>query len=309
MDTKTVEWKRIGIFVLISFGLAWLLALYLFLDGAKWQPGETGIDLKTTLILAVGYMSTPAIANVATRWLTKEGWKNAFVTPNLRRGWKYWLLAWVTPAALTVIGGLIYFLEFPQLFDPEMTSIMSMVVGAEIPSWLSPTTLLLLQLIQAVFISPLMNSVVTFGEEFGWRGYLLQKLLALGPRKGLLLSGVIWGLWHAPLIAMGHNYGRNYPGWPIAGIVMMTIFCISAGTLLAWLSLRGRSVWPAVIGHAAMNGIAGLGLLVTKDPGSVNMLLGPTPAGLIGGIGFIVVAAVLLVTAPRWAVAGDKILE
>ena len=51
--------------------------------------------------------------------------------------------------------------------------------------------------------------------------------------KATLFSGIIWGLWHAPVICMGHNYGKSYPFFPYVGIIIMTIMCITLGTFMA----------------------------------------------------------------------------
>ena len=107
--------------------------------------------------------------------------------------------------------------------------------------------------------------------------------------------GIIWGVWHWPIIAMGHNYGLDYPGAPWLGMLAMTWFTFVAGTFLGWLAFRGGSVWPAVIGHAAINATAGLGLLVST--GRVNLLLGPLPVGIVGSAGFSAVALWILL---RW---------
>lgn len=66
--------------------------------------------------------------------------------------------------------------------------------------------------------------------------------------------------------------------------------------LLGWVTIRGGSVWPAVIGHAAINGIAGLGILFIQ--GEPNPLLGPLPVGVIGSLGFLF-AALLIFVSPR----------
>jgi RsiW-degrading membrane proteinase PrsW (M82 family) len=63
------------------------------------------------------------------------------------------------------------------------------------------------------------------------------------------------------------------------------------GTFLGWATLRGGSVWPAVIGHAAINGIAGLGILFAQ--GEPNLLLGPMSSGLIGSAGFTLAALLI----------------
>ncbi|NLF50275.1 MAG: CPBP family intramembrane metalloprotease [Leptolinea sp.] len=144
------------------------------------------------------------------------------------------------------------------------------------------------QFIQAMLIAPIINSFFTFGEEFGWRGFLQPTLMPLGERKALVVTGIIWGVWHAPVIAMGHNYGLSYPGFPWTGILGMVWFCVLLGIFLGWLSLRAKNVWPAVIGHAAINGIAGLPVYFST--GDQNPLLGPLPVGIIGSIAFFAVA-------------------
>ena len=67
--------------------------------------------------------------------------------------------------------------------------------------------------------------------------------------------------------------------------------CVTLGTS-CWLTLKEGSVWPAVIGHGAINGIAALGLVAQK--GAPNTLLGPAPTGIIGGLAFILFALALL---------------
>jgi membrane protease YdiL (CAAX protease family) len=103
--------------------------------------------------------------------------------------------------------------------------------------------------------------------------------------------GLIWGVWHWPVILMGHNYGLDYPGAPFLGPLAMVWFTLVLGTFLGWVTLKARSVWPAVIGHAAVNGMANLGVIFVQ--GEPNPLLGPLPVGLIGGAGFTVVALLL----------------
>jgi len=120
---------------------------------------------------------------------------------------------------------------------------------------------------------------------------LQPKLMPLGARKAVLLTGVIWGVWHWPVIAMGHNYGLDYPGAPWLGMLAMVWYCILLAIFLGWATLHSGSVWPAVIGHAAINGIAGLGIFLVK--GNPNPLLGPTPVGIIGSLAMVVIAALI----------------
>ena len=107
----------------------------------------------------------------------------------------------------------------------------------------------------------------------------------------MVVMGIVWGLWHAPIIAMGHNYGTDYLGATWLGILTMTWFTFILGTFLGWAALRAGSVWPAVIGHGAINGIVGIYVFFTQ--GTPNTLLGPSIAGLIGSWALTVAALVI----------------
>jgi membrane protease YdiL (CAAX protease family) len=168
-----------------------------------------------------------------------------------------------------------------------------------VASPLSPWMLVGIQLLQGALIAPLVNGLFTFGEEFGWRAYLQPKLMAMGPRKAMLWMGLIWGVWHWPLTAQGHNYGLGYTGFPWLGMLSMVWMTFGLSLFLGWMTFRAKSVWPAVIGHAAVNGIAALGLLFVR--GEPSTLLGPSPAGWIGGLGFVVVALLIFFSPKSFA--------
>ena len=285
--TSSLDTKRISVFLLIAFLIAWLIALILYLNGglANSPVIIKGTPITLSLVLlAGGYMFAPALANILTRAITREGWSNLYLKPNLKHGKMYWLAAWFLPGICTIAGGAIFFALFPQYFDPSF-SILKKTIPPAALNVVPMSTLIALMLGQALVISPIINGIFTLGEEFGWRAYLLQKLLPLGKVKALIVLGVIWGVWHAPVIAMGHNYGLEYPGYPWSGILMMVVFCLAGGSMLGWAALEGNSVWPAVIGHGAMNGIAGSAVLFMI--GKPNPLIGPLPVGIIGMSGYI----------------------
>lgn len=288
---KTIDTKRIGIFLAFAFGTAWIVALVIYLTGGLYNSPEiipgSGITL-VLILLAVGYMGAPTLAHILTRLITREGWRNTTLRPNFRRGWRYLILAWVSPAILTILGATFFFFLMPQYFDPELTWLKGMSPSVDGQPMMDPWLVVALYTLQGVLIAPLINGLFTFGEEFGWRGYLQPRLMPLGGRRTMLIMGVIWGVWHAPIIAMGHNFGMEYPGAPWTGILAMTWFTLVTGTFLGWATLRGGSVWPAVIGHAAINGIAALGALAVK--GDPNPLLGPLPVGVIASIAWTLAA-------------------
>ncbi|MEX1018585.1 MAG: CPBP family intramembrane glutamic endopeptidase [Litorilinea sp.] len=290
---QPLDRRRIAIFLLFAFGIAWAVAAYIYWTGGLVDRSSEDMlwGLPTVLILiAVVYMGAPTFANLLTRLVTREPWDDLWIAWNFRAGWPYWAIAWVLPGILTIVGGAVFFALFPHYFDAEFTGLQAMIEAAgpdAAPPAMSPQAMILVGALQGILLAPLLNGPATFGEEFGWRGYLLQKLMPLGWRRAALWMGLIWGVWHWPILAMGHNYGLEYPGAPWAGMLLFVWFSFCAGTILGWLTLRGRSVWPAVIGHAAINGIAALGaLLVIGEP---NPLLGPLPVGVVGMIGFSVV--------------------
>jgi membrane protease YdiL (CAAX protease family) len=291
METK-IDTRRILIFLGIAYGIAWLTGLVIYLTGGLVNTPILGSGISLALVLlAVPYMWAPALANILTRLLTHEGWQNVGLRPNFRRGWPYWLMGWVLPAVMTVFGAVVFFLVLPRFFDPGLTTLQTTILSNPSFAKYSPWALLLIELLSGIAVSPLANSLATFGEEFGWRGYLLPKLMPLGWRKAMLLMGAIWGLWHWPVIFMGYEYGFSYPGHPWVGPLLFLWITFCLGTFLAWLTLRAGSIWPAVIGHAAINGIASLAVLATA--GSPNTLLGPLPVGILGSLGYGVVALTL----------------
>jgi membrane protease YdiL (CAAX protease family) len=288
--------KRLTVFLAFAFGISWLTALVIYLTGGLVNSPELVPGTRITLalvLLASVYMWGPALANIITRFLTKEGNQDIWLKPNLKTGWKYWLLGWFGPGVLTILGAAIFFLVFPDTFDSSLDILKSQLsASGSSADLINPWQIVILQTLAAFLIAPLLNAIATFGEEFGWRAYLLPKLRSLGDRKALLLSGVIWGVWHWPVIAMGHNYGLDYPGFPWLGLLAMVWFCISGGIFIGWLALKSESVWPAVVAHGALNGIAAISLFFIKSPSS--MLLGPTPAGIIGVLPFTLVSIIIL---------------
>lgn len=308
-----LDLKRIFTFLAFAYGLAWAVALVVYLTGGLANspvlvPG-TPITLALVL-LATLVMWAPGLAHLLTRWITREGWQTMYLRPRLRQGWPYWLIAWFGPGLLTIAGAAVFFSLFPQYYDPALSSLRQLI-SANAPAEFDPTaanlwTIVLLQVIQGLLLAPLVNGWATFGEEFGWRGYLQPRLLPLGGRKAMLAMGLIWGVWHWPIILMGHNYGLDYPGFPFLGLLAMVWFTFTLGTFLGWLTLKAGSVWPAVFGHAATNGMAGLGLLFIQ--GEPNPILGPSVAGIIGGIG-VAVVALLLFFSPRGFSRSEPVVQ
>ncbi len=283
--------KRILIYVGITFLFTYLVEIFVLrhLIGSD-DVAQNAIAQAVT----IGVMLIPALSVVITRLVTHEGFADAWVTPHLKGNIKYYLIAWFGPAVMTVIGAVIYFLIFPGEYDSQMNNAIKIYADQGMQFTTQQLRISTIsQLVTAVVIAPVLNFITCFGEEWGWRGYLVPKLserMSFAPMA--LISGLIWGLWHAPLIAMGHNYGTDYSGAPYLGILSMCLFCIVIGTIFSYLCLKTKSCIPGVIGHGALNGFAQAGIIFSKDGG--NPFIGPSPTGIVGGIGFIMAACFIM---------------
>lgn len=276
--------KRLIIFTLLAMALGWFTFLLIPLMGLTYGQG-------LSIAILAGAMFTPTLSSILTRIITKEGFKQMYLRPNFKQNIKGYILVFFGPTVLIFLCGAFYFLIFPTSFDPELTFIKNMLATSG-PVGLTPTNLLLITSLQIVLVGPVINIIPTLGEEIGWRGYLLPKLRELfSDRAALLISGVIWGVWHLPVIVMGHNYGLEYIGYPWLGILGMIFFCVSAGIIEGYATIKFNSVIPAVMIHSTINAGAALPMFLAL-PG-YNPLLGPAITGLIGGLPMFLVALIL----------------
>lgn len=294
MENKTQDLKRILIYLLITFVLTWVYCLMVVYPVANGES-LSGVPSLITQLAVVVVMFFPSIGVFLTRLVTREGFQNSWLKPNLKKNIRYYLLAWFGPGILTIAGAALYFVFFKGSFDPDCGYMRQTMAAAGVPYEAQAVPmhlLMLIQTLQALFLAPALNFITCFGEEWGWRGYLLPKMSKLLPTvPTLLISGIIWGLWHAPLTIIGHNYGVGYWGFPFTGIAMMCLFCIVMGIFLSYVTLKIGSCIPAILGHGAINGIAAIGIYFTTDGG--NPFVGPAPTGIVGIIPFAIVAALM----------------
>lgn len=292
---KKIELRRIIIFLAFTFVFTYAWTIFLIWprvlgkDAAALTHEETAVNA----LLTAAMMFFPAVGVLLTRLVTREGFKNSMLRLNLRGNVRYYLVACFAPLVFSFLGAMAYYICFPSDFslaefrEADMTKIGLMLV----------TIVLML-------LSPFLNFIPAFGEEWGWRGYLLPKVAErMKFLPATLLTGFIWGIWHAPIVVAGHNYGFGYSGYPWLGIVAMCIFCIVAGILLSYLTLRTKSCLPAALAHGAINGTAALGMLFYNYPAYlessslelVNRFVGPMPTGIIGAIAYIAVAVWIVI--------------
>lgn len=283
--------ERTGVisFLIITFGITYVIEGTLILTGFRL----TGLPPLYGQLAIVGVMWVPAVATVLTiKFITREG----FAISNFRIGAlrPYLTSALVVPACFIATYTLTWLLGLGQP-DWQLASFHTLLAstGAEASTMPSSKVILPAIFLASLFIGPAINGIFGFGEEFGWRGYLLPKLMPLGKLKAYTIVGVIWGLWHAPLIVVGFNY----PGYPLLGILGMVVMTTAISIYINELTLRNRSSILAGWIHGAFNGQAY----------GIWRILFPTLNPLIGGFTGVIGAAVWLILG-LWIVNRGRIV-
>ena len=266
------ELRAIVWFLILAFASSWLLWGSLWLAGIG--PKTLGV---APLLVGLGMWGPGLSALAVTRFVLHENWRTT--TLNRLGHKRYCLWAWFLPAAGTLAAAVLTIALGVAALDPSLRAFNDVIAKQGITLTISPGIVILLQTMAAILVAPLINSPACVGEEIGWRGFLLPRLLRVGlrPWTALIVSGAIWGVWHAPVIVQGHNY----PGHPYLGVLLMTVWCVLLGVVFGWLQLGSGSVWAPTIAHGALNGIAALPMLVLT---SHDAALGGTLASVIGWI-------------------------
>jgi hypothetical protein len=284
-----IERRGVISFLIITFGITYAVEGALILAGFRL----TGVPPLYGQLAIAGVMWVPAVATVLTiKLITREG----FAITNLRIGAlrPYLTSALVVPACFVATYTLTWLLGLDQP-DWQLADFRAFLAstGAEASTIPSSKVILPAIFLASLFIGPAINGIFGFGEEFGWRGYLLPKLMPLGKLKAYTIVGVIWGLWHAPLIVVGFNY----PGYPVLGIVGMVVMTTAISIYINELTLRNRSSILAGWIHGAFNGQAY----------GIWRILFPNLNPLIGGFTGVIGAAVWLILG-LWTVNRGRIV-
>ena len=132
---------------------------------------------------------------------------------------------------------------------------------------------------QAIIGGSTISLPFMFGEEFGWRGLMLKETRSLGFLKANGFIGLVWGLWHFPIILMGHNY----PHHPYTGMIMMCLFTMSVSPLFAYARLKTKSILGACMMHGMLNASGALYALYIANGNELYSFIAGW-AGIIAGI-------------------------
>lgn len=279
-------------YLLWTFGIAWFMQAGVAL---LYRGGLSVIGRMMAQMLMALMMFVPMIGVLLSgNRLAGMGWK-----PHIKGRLKPFLMAWFFPAILTALGAAIYFAVFPGHFDVSGAYLIS--IGGEAAlsqleaQGISYAQYILISVVSCLTYAPFINMIPAVGEEAGWRGFLYPQLKSkYGKKKGRLIGGVIWGIWHWPLMALiGYEYGTDYIGFPIVGMLLFCIFTIAAGIACDWLYEKSGLIWAPAIFHGAINAAATVpGAVCLANTGSL-ILLGPAPIGVLAGIPLMIFAGIL----------------
>lgn len=264
------------VFVALAFLGAWIVCLPLWLS-------DRGLELPLAPLLLIVMMATPAAAALLTHRLFRHGRLTAVLGVGLgpwRRWWPYALVAWLGPIVLSAMAVALAVMLGVFRVDLQGFSGYAQVVSARGPLPIPISLLVVLTGAQMIF-APFLNAIFASGEELGWRGYLRDTLLDLPRSLLILITGVVWGLWHAPIVLLGYNY-PDVP--PAKALGLMVVFTTLLSALLEWLRAASGTIWVPALAHGSLNGAAGLALLVSHRDFPVD----PVSTGLLGWTGWIV---------------------
>lgn len=281
--------KKIRTYLLFTFISAWLIWIIGCHDLKNAGTGGM-ISFSYSLSLCM-YM--PALgAFFACAGISKMGWRL-----NLEKNYKLILFAWLIPTALQIAGAVLYFGIFPDDLD----------ISGEILKERSPELYAKLEesgtsytsyVAKEIFYS--ITSFYTFlavfqglGEEIGWRGFLFQELKKMcGRTKGVLIGGVIHGIWHFPLMLLiGYEYGTDYIGAPILGLFAFCLFTITTGIISDHLYEKTKSIWLPAIIHGTTNATFDVYMLGRNKH---RTIFGPANVGIISMIPLAALAGFIL---------------
>ncbi|HTW35476.1 MAG TPA: type II CAAX endopeptidase family protein [Rhizomicrobium sp.] len=240
-------------FLVLAFGIAW----------GSWAlllPKTGGVLFQLSLLPGA---FAPAIATLIVRkWITREGFADAGLGLH-PKNWRYYLIGWFLPfVVLAFIAASAPMLGFAAPDFSMKTELVQLgaykAFGAA--SWYAVP---LAALVNAPIVSPLL-----FGEEFGWRGYLQLRLFGSRPTLAAVATGIIWGLWHLPIILRGYEFHGDSS---TAAIAVFCVCTVLISIIFGWLRRQSGSVWATSLAHAATNAIGG-SITTLWFPGAANAL-------------------------------------
>ncbi len=262
--------KNVKLYIAIAYGLIWGAGLVFYLSGTN-----VASFAGATQLLASFCMFIPLVATLICQKSSKEPLlRNVGISWKVNRWWFFgWLIVPLIPL-LTI------------LFTHWTIGLSFNVPGETVPLGFmnKPVGMVGITLLSGMVAGVTINALFAFGEEIGWRGYLLKQFEGKNFLTTSIIIGIIWGLWHAPLILLGHNYPQH-PQW---GVLMMVVLSIPLSFIIQYFRVKSGSVIVAAVMHGTFNALAGMAYIFI-DMNNWNDLIDAS-CGLTGICSLLVVA-------------------
>ena len=283
--------KQLAVYLAVAFGAAWACqAVAIVCQGNAFVfQGILALPMFAPLLgvaVACGGLS-PGKSGI--------GWR-----PAIKGRVGLLFAALFVPTLFMLAGAVVVFALFPDQLDLGMPVIVAQVESLGVPvtdgtiDGMPLAAVMAMQAAQAALIAPFLNMFFAVGEETGWRGFMTPALQQrLGHRRGIVVSGAIWGAWHWPVIVFaGYEYGHGYWGAPVSGMLLFCLFTIAAGIMLSLLYEKAGSIWYPALAHGAINAVGTMPLFVMSSS-VTNYFHSPLLVGVVP-VSICAVAAVLL---------------
>jgi len=204
-----------------------------------WWLGVTPRSQAGFAILGPTGMYFPGIAAILVRTLISRDISEASLFRVGRR--RYYLWAWLLFPVLIGLTLMISLISGGARVDATFSQLRDMFASATSAPPASLARFAWGQLLTALALGAPVHALTTIGEELGWRDFLLLRLIRIGFGEwgALVVTGIVWGLWHIPVIGMN----LEYVGHPYLGIPMFVVYTVLVGIILGWLQLASGSVW------------------------------------------------------------------
>ncbi len=209
-----------------------------------------GGSIQNHLGIILGLVWWVTIASIVARLVMRESPRDVSFRWGGSTGTRAIAVATVMPV---VVGFAAYGIGWGTgLVNFSAPGLSRVVLGMHFTFAANPPVRFLQALVVLLIFGALDNCKYAAGEEIGWRGYMLTRLADSGVRAPILISGLVWGLWHAPLIVSGQYASGPHP---LLSVCFFVIGIVAAGYVFAWLRFSSGSIWPCIWAHAAWNAV------------------------------------------------------
>lgn len=273
-ESRARIWKKIATFyglTLLFSNVFNVFALHagkmdagnlLYVTGAMWSPGLAALLTKR--------LFDEPISELPWKWGGSRFAWLAYLIP-IAYALPVYLITWLTP-----LGGFL---------EPDFLSRTATQMGW---SGYPPACTLFLFVFLTATIGLVGKTSRALGEEIGWRGFLVPELNKVVGFTGVsVISGLMWAAYHFPVLLFG-DYNKGAPAW--YSLICFTAMVVADSFVLAWLTLRSNSLWPAAIFHGSHNlFIQSILTPLTRDTGRTNYIIDEFGVGLVITVGIAAV--------------------